>query len=332
MTTTTATVRELVYAERETGPLVLDLVLPPTSGAGGPAAEPPPVVVWLHGGGWFTGDRHLAPDLTRWFAARGLAMASVEYRLSGQALFPAQLHDVRAAVRYLRAHAEELGLDGERIALWGSSAGGHLAALAGLTGHVDVLPGEDVGPGAPSAAVQAVAEGYGPVDLERVVAEAPASAPPAMSGVNAPEARLLGGLPADRRELAREACLLTHVTAAAPPFQIAHGTADVLVRASQSALLHEALVAVGVESTLHLVEGYQHGFLNPAGAVDVPGPPVFDDGRLEREGSAASTCREHAPGREERTGASSFSFEVVGDFLAHHLDVDHDGRAERAQR
>ncbi|WP_218974726.1 alpha/beta hydrolase [Streptomyces sp. NP160] len=323
---------ELVYAQRDSGPLVLDLVLPAQPAALRPTAAPAPVVVWLHGGGWFTGDRHLAPDLTRWFAARGLAMASIEYRLSGQALFPAQLHDVRAAVRFLRAHADELGLDAERIGLWGSSAGGHLAALAGLTGHVHALPGEDVGADDPSAAVQAVAEGYGPVDLERVVAEAPTSAPPAMSGANAPEARLLGGLPSERRELARDACLLTHVTDAAPPFQIAHGTEDVLVRASQSALLHEALVAAGVESSLHLVAGYRHGFLNPAGAVEVPGPPVFDDGRLEREGAAPSACRWSVPGAEERTGPSSFSFDVVGDFLARHLGVYDDGRGEGSQR
>ncbi|WP_337060113.1 alpha/beta hydrolase [Kineococcus sp. G2] len=303
----------LEFAERDGGPLLADLVLPP--GAAGPA----PVVVWLHGGGWFTGDRHLAPDLARFFAARGLAMASIEYRLSGRALFPAQLHDVRAAVRFLRREAGALGVDGDRIGLWGSSAGGHLAALAGVTGHVAVLPGEDVGDGEPHAAVQAVAEGYGPVDLERVVADAPASAPAAMSGANAPEARLLGGPPAERRELARAASPLTHVSAAAPPFHVAHGTADVLVRPDQSVALHEALVAAGVESTLHLLDGYRHGFLNPAGAVEVPGPRVFDDGRLEREGRAPSTVREFLPGRGERSGPATFSFDEVGDFLARHL-------------
>ncbi|WP_432506755.1 alpha/beta hydrolase fold domain-containing protein [Kineococcus arenarius] len=306
----------LVFAERDGSPLLMDLVLP--AGAGGPSG-PPPVVVWLHGGGWFTGDRHLAPDLTRFFAARGIAMASIEYRLSGQALFPAQLHDVRAAVRHLRREASALGVDGTRIGLWGSSAGGHLAALAGVTGHVRVLPGERVGDDEPGADVQAVAEGYGPVDLERVVADSSGSAPPAMSGANAPEARLLGGPPAERPEAARAASPLTHVTAAAPPFQIAHGTADVLVRCDQSVLLHEALVAAGVESTLHLLDGYRHGFLNPAGAVEVPGPRVFDDGRLEREGGAPSTVREFLPGRGERSGPATFSFDEVGDFLARHL-------------
>ncbi|GAA4981588.1 alpha/beta hydrolase [Kineococcus glutinatus] len=300
----------LVFAERDTGPLVLDLIVPP-------AQVPPPVVVWLHGGGWAFGDRHLAPDLRRHFAARGIAMATIEYRLSGQALFPAQLHDVRAAVRHLRRHAAQLGVDGSRIGLWGSSAGGHLAALAGVTGHLAVLPGEPVGDGDPDAAVQAVAEGYGPVDLVRVVADS--GAPPAMAGPNAPESRLLGGLPAELPEQARAASPLAHVTAAAPPFQIAHGTADVLVRADQSVALHEALVAAGVESALHLLEGFRHGFLNPAGVTEIPGPRVMDDGRLDAEPDAKAEVRRFLPGREPVTEVAGFSFDVIGDFFARHL-------------
>src|SRR4051795_11319238 len=112
----TVVIRDLVYARRATGPLLLDLHLP---------ARPvlaPPVVVWLHGGGWRKGDRSFAPDLDRYFARRGYAMANVEYRLSGQALFPAQLEDVRDAIRWLRENAERLGLDGSALALWGSSA------------------------------------------------------------------------------------------------------------------------------------------------------------------------------------------------------------------
>ncbi|MEZ0163437.1 alpha/beta hydrolase fold domain-containing protein [Kineococcus sp. LSe6-4] len=304
---------DVVFSEPTTGPLSLDLVRPSSAG-------PVPVVVWVHGGGWFTGDRSLAPDLTRCFAARGFAMASVDYRLSGQAPFPAQLHDVRAAVRFLRSHAQEFGLAADRIGLWGSSAGGHLAALGGVTGHLDVLPGEDVVLGAPSAAVQAVSQGYGPVDLVRVVADASPATPPALAGANAPEARLLGGPPAERLDLARAASPLTHVSALAPPFQIAHGTADVLVRPDQSVLLHEALAAAGVESTLYLLDGYRHGFLNPAGSVEVPGPPVFDDGRLEREGTVTASRRQHLPGHDESSGPAEFSFDVVGDFFVRTLD------------
>src|SRR5580692_6078407 len=111
-----------------------------------PDAEPPlPVIIWLHGGGWRFGDRRLAPDLTRHFASRGFAMVSIEYRLSGQAVFPAPLEDVKAAVRWVRSAAERYGFDADHIGLWGSSAGGHLAALAALC-----EPG----------AVQAVVNGY----------------------------------------------------------------------------------------------------------------------------------------------------------------------------
>ena len=141
---------DLVFAQRKTGDLLLDLYRPPA------AETPVPVIVWLHGGGWFTGDRTLAPDLAQHVIATGMAVASIEYRLSGQALFPAQLHDVRAAIRFLRASAGRFGLDPRAVGVWGASAGGHLAALAGLTGHLTDLPGEERTDG--DASVQAVAE------------------------------------------------------------------------------------------------------------------------------------------------------------------------------
>ena len=118
---------DLVYSHAGGRPRLLDLYLPRG------AARALPVIVWLHAGGWRSGDRKQAPDLSRHFAMQGFAMASIDYRLSREATFPAQLHDVKAAVRWLRTHAERLGLDGRRIGLWGSSAGGHLATFAALT-------------------------------------------------------------------------------------------------------------------------------------------------------------------------------------------------------
>lgn len=296
----------VAYAERDTGPLLMDVVVP----SGAPV--PPPVVIWLHGGGWFTGDRTMAPDLAVHFASRGFAMASIDYRLSGEARFPAQLHDVRAAVRYVRAHAGDLGVDAEAVGLWGSSAGGHLAALAGLTGHLDALPGEP--PAAGSAAVQAVAEGYGPVDLARIVADS--AAPPHMAGTNAPEARLIGGHPDALPDAARAASPLAYVTPAAPPFLIAHGTADVLVRPDQSVLLHDALAGAGVDGTLYLLDGVRHGFLNPRGPGEIGGADgpmggLMDDGRLDAAPLPRATRRD-AHGAEERT---VFSYATVGDFF-----------------
>ncbi|QGS26818.1 Lipase 2 [Gordonia bronchialis] len=171
----------------------MDLYLPP-------AATTVPVVIWLHGGGWFTGDRTLAPDLSVHFAERGLAMAAIEYRLSGQATFPAQLYDVRTAVRYLRRNAETLGIDPQAVGVWGASAGGHLAALTGLAGHLDRLDGEDDDG---DASVQAVAESYGPVDLtglEIAVGTALPGAGPT------PEAGLLRGPAEQNLALARCRC------------------------------------------------------------------------------------------------------------------------------
>jgi acetyl esterase/lipase len=298
----------IAFARRDTGDLLLDLYRP----AG--TEHPVPVVIWLHGGGWFTGDRKLAPDLARHFCAAGIAMASAEYRLSGQALFPAQLHDVRAAIRFLRRHAADFGLDPHAVGLWGASAGGHLAALAGLTGHLAAVPGEEDDAG--DASVQAVAEAYGPVDLAAVVTEATAGIPGA-SGASSPEARLLGGLPAERPDLARQANPLSWVSAFAPPFQISHGTGDQLVPHSHGELLHAALAAAGVESELYLLDGYRHGFLNPAGRPDVEVSRLMDDGRLEAEGAARARRRTTAgPARDE---AASFGFETIGGFFRRHL-------------
>ncbi|MFD6953374.1 hypothetical protein A6A08_25925 [Nocardiopsis sp. TSRI0078] len=301
----------LVFARRDTGDLLLDLHRPSSDD------RPVPVVLWLHGGGWFTGDRTLAPDLPRRVRATGCAIASIEYRLSGQALFPAQLHDVRAAVRFLRTRAEEYGLDPRAVGAWGASAGGHLAALAGLTGHLNALPGEEDTEGDPS--VQAVAESYGPVDLAALVAEAESASPG--GGGASPEARLLGGPPSQRPEAARYASPLNWVSGAAPAFQISHGTGDLLVPHRQSELLHEALAAAGVSSELYLVEGYGHGFLNPAGRLDVRTAQMMDDGRLEAEGPAPAVRRASSgPGAGAPAGEpATFGFEDVDAFFRRHL-------------
>lgn len=303
----------IVFARRDTGELLLDLYRPAAAGAD------VPVVVWLHGGGWFTGDRTLAPDLARHVAATGTAVASIEYRLSGQALFPAQLHDVRAAIRFLRASAGQYGLDPQAVGVWGASAGGHLAALAGLTGHLARLPGEeDEG----DASVQAVVESYGPVDLAAVVAEAQAALP-GTDAASTPEARLLGGPPADRAELAEQASPLHWVGPDAPPFQISHGTGDVLVAHQQSERLHEALVAAGAHSELYLLGGYRHGFLNPPGRLDVELAQVMDDGRLAAEGPAPARYRtSRRPGALDE--GTTFGFADVEAFFRCHLGPGRD--------
>lgn len=261
---------DLAYSHAGGRPRLLDLYLPRG------AARPLPVIVWLHAGGWRSGDRRHAPDLSRHFAMQGFAMASIDYRLSREATFPAQLHDVKAAIRWVRANAEAYGLDVRRIGLWGASAGGHLATLAALT------PGDEFGD-TPSehvdvpTDVQAVVTAYAPMDFlvmdaQRDAAEIEVDDPSAFvlpPGARTGDARsyesLLIGAPIhDRPDLARAASPLGYVTADAPPFLIVHGTSDRAVPAQQSMMLHHALVRVGADVTLHLVDGRGHGFLDRA--------------------------------------------------------------------
>ncbi|WAC57929.1 alpha/beta hydrolase [Gordonia sp. SL306] len=306
--------RDVIYAQRASGELHLDLVTPAQS-------APAPLIVFVHGGGWFTGDRTLCPDLSDHFCACGFAMASIDYRLSGDALFPAQLHDVRAAIRHLRMNARELGLDPARIGVWGASAGGHLAALAGLLSAVSELPGEDAADG--DAAVQAVAESYGPSTLVDGDVAPGVPLPGVTSAADTPEGRLIGGDPADLPVAARDASPRYFVTSDAPPFQISHGTGDVLVHHRHSLLLYDALAEAGVEVDLYLIDGYQHGFLNPPNRSDVPSPPVMDNGRLDSEGPAPAR---HLSARgEERTDERTrFGFDDIGDFFTRHLGVSTD--------
>ena len=247
-------------------PLQLDLWVPATT-------APAPLVVWIHGGAWIFGDRRdLPPTLqpNQIFDAliqAGLAVASVDYRLVREAAFPAQLHDVKAAVRYLRAHAEQLGLDTRRMGVWGESAGGHLAALVGLTAHRPDLEGT-LGVIGPSSAVDVVVDWYAPIDLETM--PRPTGVSPLADilpdGVVSPEAQLLDGLDDGSRS---DVSPIRHVTAAAPPFLIVHGTADPMVPYSQSEQLEAALTEVGVPVQLVPVDGAEHVFLGCAdiGAV-----------------------------------------------------------------
>jgi acetyl esterase/lipase len=239
-------------------PLQLDLWVPDS-------ATPPPLVVWVHGGGFMFGDRRYLPETLRpnqvfdALLEAGLAVATIDYRHALEAPFPAQLHDAKAAVRYLRAHADELGISTERIGVAGESAGAHIAALVGLTAHRPDLEGTH-GVLGQSSAVDVVVDWYGPADLATMprVALPPAIAaklPPEMA--TPPEDHLTRGLEGAARA---DASPVTHVTADAPPFLLVHGTADWLVPYAQSEQLHAALTAAGVSSTLVPVEGAEHIF------------------------------------------------------------------------
>jgi acetyl esterase/lipase len=258
---------DLEFAAPKGKPLLLDLFLPIG------VEKPPPIIVWLHGGGWRIGDRKLGPDFHTFFAERGYAMASIEYRLSGEAIFPAQIHDVKAAIRWIRCHAGEYGLDPERIGLWGSSAGGHLAALAGTTSS-GVLEDFELGCAEFSSEVQAVVDGYGPTDFLQMdtyshsenISRDPETArlnPPQLHvSMDSPESQLLGAPIQSVPHLVREANPISYVSNTAPPFLIMHGLSDSAVPAHQSELLYDALIAKGNDATLCLIEGLGHAFFN----------------------------------------------------------------------
>jgi acetyl esterase/lipase len=180
-------------------------------------------------------------------------VASVDHRLSGEATWPAQLHDAKAAVRWLRSRAGELGVDPARIASWGESAGGHLAALLGLTGDDAGLEGE-VGVTGPSSRVAAVAAWYAPSDVAAVATDNGADpADPASR-----EALLLGAPVPTVPGLAAQASPLSHVSPGAPPVLLLHGQADRFVSCRQSERLRDALAAAGADVELHTYPGADH--------------------------------------------------------------------------
>jgi len=208
-----------------------------------------PVIVWIHGGAWLTGSKEGAgPALP--FAAKGYAVASINYRLSQHAKFPAQIEDCKAAIRWLRAHAKTYNLDPDRFGVWGASAGGHLAALLGTSGDVKDLEGKDGTPDQ-SSRVQAVVDWFGPTDFTK------------MGGSHdqprSPEALLLGGPVQESRDKAARANPITYISQDDPPFLIMHGDKDTTVPFGQSELLAKALQAAGRDVTFQPVKGAGHG-------------------------------------------------------------------------
>lgn len=188
---------------------------------------------------------------------RGYAVASLNYRLSGHAAFPAQIEDCKAAIRWLRAHAKEYGLDPERFGVWGSSAGGHLVALLGTSGGEKSF---DVGPSAGvSSRVQAVCDYYGPTDLMRMDEKAAPGARMRHNDPESPESKLLGGPVQENKEKAARANPITYVAAGMPPFLIVHGDSDPVVAFNQSELLFDALKQAGGSVHLHCIKGAGHG-------------------------------------------------------------------------
>ena len=237
-------IRDIPYLAGGSPKQTLDLYLPDH------AEAPMPTVVWIHGGGWECGDKNPCP--ARDFAERGYVIASVGYRLSDEAAFPSQLHDCKSAVRWLRAHAAEHGINPARIGAWGASAGGHLAALLGTTGLTrDFDAGDHLDQ---SSEVQCVVNWFGPVDF----LEWGAPFSPSMDSPESAVYRLLGGPFSQNLEKARSAGSLHHVHGQSAPFLTVHGDQDDIVPLIQSQRLHQALQNAGVESKLQIIPGAGH--------------------------------------------------------------------------
>ncbi|MDQ3541792.1 MAG: alpha/beta hydrolase [Chloroflexota bacterium] len=244
--------KDVTYGTGGTTPLLLDIVRPDDDGG-----TVRPLVIWVHGGGWAGGAGDDPPGQE--LLDRGFATASISYRFSDEAVFPAQIHDVKAAIRFLRANAERFGIAPDRIGIWGHSAGGHLASLAGMTGDLAELEGDGGSPGV-SSVVQAVVPLSGPADFSGTRTD-----DPAFFGTDIAAQRMLAKPPhqpatADESFMRRAALAspVRHAHASAPPYLVVHGDADTVVTAGESRRLHEAIIAGGGQATLLEASGIDH--------------------------------------------------------------------------
>jgi len=240
---------DVQYAKVGGKGLLLDLYLP------GRAKGPLPLVVWIHGGAWSAGSKENCPAVG--LVGQGYAVASINYRLSQEAIFPAQIEDCKAAIRHLRANAARHSIDPNHIGVWGASAGGHLVALLGTSGDVKELEGAVGDNLAASSRVQCVVDYFGPTDFMQFKDK------PTWVKVNQPNsplARLVGGLLDEKKDLVAKANPITFISTDDPPFLVVHGDKDNTVPINQSELLVAALKDAGVEVTFEVVKGAGHGF------------------------------------------------------------------------
>jgi acetyl esterase/lipase len=237
-------------------PLTLDLLVPHVP-------DRPPLLVYIHGGAWMQGTRlsfHPATEPLRpleILIEGGFAVAAISYRFSGEARFPAQLHDAKAAIRWLRLRGDEVGVDARSIGVWGVSSGAHLAAMLGVTGSRDDLEG-DVGLLGASSSVQAVVCWSAPTDFAAMDQQAPPNATLRHDDADSPESRLIGGSVQALRREAELASPARQVRASPPAFLLVHGTADRLVPSGQSEILAAAIRNAGGQAVLRLLPGVDH--------------------------------------------------------------------------
>lgn len=250
--------RDLDYVGDGNKRQMLDLVVPKERDAEGKL----PLVVFIHGGGWRNGSkdggiRRLAPLV----ASGDFAGATINYRLTGEATWPAQIHDCKAAIRFLRGNAKTFGIDPKKIAVMGSSAGGHLVSMLGTSGGVKELEGDLGKHEDESSRISCVVNFFGPQQFFALVGQE--SSINRRDGARYPEALLLGGSVHEKKELAKQASPVTWVSKDDPPFLTAHGTEDKVVPFPQGEAIHAALEKAKVESLFIHMVGAGHGFHSP---------------------------------------------------------------------
>ena len=246
---------EIAYAGTNNPRQTLNLILPVTRNA-----KPLPVLVFIHGGGWQNGDKRSGTrQLSRFVESGKYAGVSVGYRLTDEAHWPAQIHDCKAAIRWIRGNAKKHGLDHRHIGVFGTSAGGHLVAMLGTSGDVVELEGQLGAHRKEHSRVNCVGNFFGPSALlkmsrfpSRIDHDAPGS----------PESKLVGGPLQEKKQIALSASPITHVSPGDAPMLSIHGTDDQLVPYNQSTILHKALLKAGCESILITVKGGRHGGFN----------------------------------------------------------------------
>jgi acetyl esterase/lipase len=246
---------DLPYADTDNPRQRLDLLVPKAK-----SDKPLPVVAFVHGGAWQAGDKQQGRQQVLPLVASGeYAVVSLGYRLSDEAQWPSQIHDCKAAIRWIKANAEKYNLDPDKIGVWGPSAGGHLVAVLGTSAGVEAMDGE-LGPHTDqSTDVACVVDYFGPTDFLAMSKPSKTGAALDHNASMSPESRLIGGAIQENKEKVAAANPITYVTSNDPPFLIVHGSADPVVPFNQSQLLRDALSGANVTNTLITVEGGGHG-------------------------------------------------------------------------
>ncbi len=238
--------QDVIYATVDGKDLGLDIYMP----AG---VQAPPLLVWVHGGAWRRGSKARPPMI---FVENGIAMASLDFRQSTEAQFPAAVHDIKAAIRFLRANASDYGYRTDRIAISGSSSGAHLAALVGVTNGHPALEGSVGDHSDQSSDVQAIISYFGASNLTTILAQST----PFGLGVRGPALELLlGALPEGATELAELASPVFHVDRDDPPLLLLHGDQDPQMPINQAHELEGAYEQLGLNVSLDVIHGAAHG-------------------------------------------------------------------------